>query len=120
MKRQPFNIDEKGRVRMALSGPHSQESKPGQLERARLLVILRMEFMGSAREADCDHSHLSSIEKQAPGDYLIASYPIGAILYINGTAGSIIWQLGGKRNGFTLADGFKLRCMHHVRIRTLS
>ena len=79
-----------------------------------------MEFLGSAREADCDHSHLNSVEKDALGNYLIVGYHIGAIQYINGTTGAIIWQLGGKRNDFTMVDGYKLRYMHHVRIRPLS
>lgn len=65
-------------------------------------------------------SHINSIEKTHQGNYIVAGYHIGAVLEINGTTGSIIWQLGGKRNDFAMLDGYELKFMHHVRTRPLS
>ena len=79
---------------------------------------------------DCDHifSHLNSLQKDSLGNYLIVGYHIYAILYVNGTDGSIIWQIGGRRatipvvarttSGTTVP--YNLQHMHHARKHPIS
>ena len=60
-------------------------------------------------------SHINSVDKTAEGDYIISSRHTKAIFKINGTDGSIIWQLGGKQSSFTMDYEFNFQ--HHARIR---
>ncbi|KAF2495421.1 hypothetical protein BU16DRAFT_460908 [Lophium mytilinum] len=53
-----------------------------------------------AQDTPWDFFHINSIEKDPWGNYLVSSRYMHTITYINGTSGSIIWRLGGKRNDF--------------------
>ncbi|KAK3172582.1 hypothetical protein OEA41_005906 [Lepraria neglecta] len=68
---------------------------------------------------DIDYFHLNSAAKDSEGDYIINGYHVCTIYKINGTDGSIIWRLGGKKSDFTMLDGYELMRMHHIRIRPL-
>ena len=57
--------------------------------------------------------------KDSGGDYIINAYHACTIYKINGTDGSIIWRLGGKKSDFTMLDGYELMRMHHIRIQPL-
>lgn len=47
-----------------------------------------------------DWFHLNSVDKDDRGNYLLAARYTNAVTYVNGTDGSILWNLGGKRNSF--------------------
>ncbi|RYP60697.1 hypothetical protein DL769_008001 [Monosporascus sp. CRB-8-3] len=53
-----------------------------------------------------DWFHQNSIQKTPDGNYLISARHLCMLALINGTDGSRIWQLGGKKNDFKdLSDG---------------
>ena len=53
-----------------------------------------------------DFFHINSVEKDPWGNYLVSARYVRTITYINGTTGSVIWVLGGRRNEFTdLSEG---------------
>ena len=78
----------------------------------------RSDWQFAQREPKC--SHINSIEKNSQGNYILAGFNIGAVQKINGTTGSIIWQLDGKRNDIIFLDEYELRYVHHVRFRPLN
>jgi len=47
-----------------------------------------------------DWFHLTSVEKDGSGNYLIAARYTNAITYISGNTGKRMWQLGGSHNSF--------------------
>jgi len=47
-----------------------------------------------------DWFHLTSVQKNSAGNYLIAARYTNAITYISGKTGKRMWQLGGIRNSF--------------------
>ncbi|KAK5656723.1 hypothetical protein OQA88_4271 [Cercophora sp. LCS_1] len=62
-----------------------------------------------------DYFHINSVDKDASGNYLISARDACAIVKINGTDGSIIWRLNGKRSDFTIPDNAKFCFQHHAR-----
>ncbi|KAI1370975.1 hypothetical protein F4677DRAFT_322956 [Hypoxylon crocopeplum] len=53
-----------------------------------------------------DFGHINAVSKTADGNYLASFRHLCAVLFINGSDGNIIWNLGGRRNNFTdLSDG---------------
>lgn len=62
-----------------------------------------------------DYFHINSVDKDADGNYLISARDACAVHKINGTDGSIIWRLNGKRSDFTMAEGTKFCFQHHAR-----
>jgi len=53
-----------------------------------------------------DWFHLNSVEKDVQGNFLVAARYTNGVIYINGTTGKRLWQLGGIRNSFhDLAQG---------------
>jgi hypothetical protein len=62
-----------------------------------------------------DYFHINSVDKNADGDYLISARDACAVHKINGTDGSIIWRLDGKRSSFSLGKGVKFCFQHHAR-----
>lgn len=53
-----------------------------------------------------DYFHINSIDKDDRGNYLISARYTHSVTYIDGRTGSVLWQLGGKRNSFAdLTDG---------------
>ena len=78
------------------------------------VIYPRSELICTAR------SHLNSVNKElSEGNYVINGYHGCAIYSVNGTDGSIIWRLGGFKSDFPILDGYELRHMHHVRLRSL-
>ncbi|KAJ3467197.1 hypothetical protein MRS44_004761 [Fusarium solani] len=62
-----------------------------------------------------DYFHINSVDKDAEGNYLISARDACAIHKINGTDGSIIWRLHGKRSDFSVPDDAKFCFQHHAR-----
>ncbi|RMJ13570.1 hypothetical protein CDV36_006764 [Fusarium kuroshium] len=62
-----------------------------------------------------DYFHINSVDKDAEGNYLISARDACAIHKINGTDGSIIWRLHGKRSDFSVPDNAKFCFQHHAR-----
>ncbi|KAH8677167.1 ASST-domain-containing protein [Ilyonectria robusta] len=62
-----------------------------------------------------DYFHINSVDKDANGNYLISARDACAVHKINGSDGSIIWRLNGKRSDFDMADGTPFCFQHHAR-----
>lgn len=62
-----------------------------------------------------DYFHINSVDKDAEGNYLISARDACAVHKINGTDGSIIWRLNGKRSDFAMAEGTPFCFQHHAR-----
>ncbi|KAM5346766.1 hypothetical protein ACJ41O_009771 [Fusarium nematophilum] len=62
-----------------------------------------------------DYFHINSVDKDAAGNYLISARDACAIHKINGTDGSIIWRLHGRRSDFYVPDNAKFCFQHHAR-----
>ncbi|KAF2719057.1 hypothetical protein K431DRAFT_273471 [Polychaeton citri CBS 116435] len=62
-----------------------------------------------------DYFHINSVDKDADGNYLISARDACAVHKINGTDGSIIWRLNGKRSDFHMTNGTKFCFQHHAR-----
>ncbi|QUC15840.1 uncharacterized protein UV8b_00081 [Ustilaginoidea virens] len=54
-----------------------------------------------------DWFHISSVDKDAQGNYLISSAHLHSIFCISGQNGEVIWTLGGKGNNFKDLSGGK-------------
>lgn len=48
-----------------------------------------------------DFYHINTVDKDPEGNYLVSGRFTRSIMYVNGTSGSILWRLGGKKNSFT-------------------
>lgn len=62
-----------------------------------------------------DYFHINSVDKDADGNYLISARDACAVHKVNGTDGSIIWRVNGKKSDFKMADGTKFCFQHHAR-----
>ncbi|KAF4945100.1 hypothetical protein FSARC_14522 [Fusarium sarcochroum] len=62
-----------------------------------------------------DYFHINSITKGDDGHYLLSARHASTVYKINGTAGSVIWRLGGKRSDFTLGPNVTFGFQHHAR-----
>ncbi|CAG7925108.1 unnamed protein product [Penicillium olsonii] len=62
-----------------------------------------------------DYFHINSVDKDHNGDYLLSSRHTSTIFKINGTDGSIIWRLGGKKPSFTQVGNWTFGFQHHAR-----
>lgn len=62
---------------------------------------------GEPGGAPFDWFHISSVEKDASGNYLVSSKYMDSIYYIDGKTSSVIWTLGGKANKFRDLSGGK-------------
>ncbi|XWX00512.1 hypothetical protein V2A60_008532 [Cordyceps javanica] len=62
-----------------------------------------------------DYFHINSIEKGTDGHYLLSGRHVSTIYKINGTDGSIIWQLGGNHTDFELGPEVEFGYQHHAR-----
>jgi hypothetical protein len=59
---------------------------------------------GKDSTAPWDPYHINSVEKDASGNYLVSVRHTHSLYCIDGTAGDILWTLGGKYNEFTDAS----------------
>ncbi|KAF5664706.1 hypothetical protein FHETE_6977 [Fusarium heterosporum] len=62
-----------------------------------------------------DYFHINSITKGDDGHYLLSARHASTIYKINGTDGSIIWQLGGHSSDFELGPNVTFGFQHHAR-----
>ncbi|KAJ3497582.1 hypothetical protein NLG97_g1793 [Lecanicillium saksenae] len=62
-----------------------------------------------------DYFHINSIEKGSDGHYLLSGRHVSTVYKINGTDGSIIWQLGGNHTDFALGKDVEFGYQHHAR-----
>ncbi|KAJ5351913.1 hypothetical protein N7452_000887 [Penicillium brevicompactum] len=62
-----------------------------------------------------DWLHINSVDKNEEGDYLLSSRHTSTIFKINGTDGSIIWRLGGKKPSFKQSGNWTFGFQHHAR-----
>lgn len=62
-----------------------------------------------------DYFHINSVDKDRDGNYIVSARDACAVHKINGTDGSIIWRLDGKRSDFELGEGVKFCFQHHAR-----
>ncbi|CAI7641432.1 unnamed protein product [Penicillium bialowiezense] len=62
-----------------------------------------------------DWLHINSVDKNKEGDYLLSSRHTSTIFKINGTDGSIIWRLGGKKPSFKQSGNWTFGFQHHAR-----
>ena len=62
-----------------------------------------------------DYFHINSITKGNDGHYLLSARHTSTIYKINGTDGTVIWRLGGKRSDFMLGPNVTFGFQHHAR-----
>ncbi|KAF2487564.1 ASST-domain-containing protein [Neohortaea acidophila] len=62
-----------------------------------------------------DYYHINSVDKDKAGNYLLSARDACTVHKVNGTDGSIIWRLDGKRSSFKLGKGVKFCFQHHAR-----
>jgi hypothetical protein len=64
-----------------------------------------------------DWFHINSVHKDDEENFIISSRHTSAVYKLNGTDGSLIWQLGGINNKstFALADGLTFGLQHDAR-----
>lgn len=62
-----------------------------------------------------DYFHINSVDKDSSGNYLISARDACSVHKINGTDGSTIWRLDGKRSSFKLGENVKFCFQHHAR-----
>ncbi|MCJ1268423.1 hypothetical protein MMC22_008311 [Lobaria immixta] len=62
-----------------------------------------------------DYFHINSITKGDDGHYLLSARHASTIYKINGTDGTVIWRLGGKRSDFVLGPNVTFGFQHHAR-----
>lgn len=65
------------------------------------------EFRGYSAERPYDFFHISSVDMDSYGNYIVAARNLGAVMAIEASTGQTLWQLGGKSNDFEFLDGFK-------------
>ena len=61
-------------------------------------------------------SHINSVDMFENGDYLVSSRHTKTVYRINGTDGSVIWQLNGRTSDFT--QDFTFDFQHNARVRS--
>ncbi|CAK7235484.1 hypothetical protein SBRCBS47491_009308 [Sporothrix bragantina] len=71
--------------------------------------------VGTSSATAWDYYHINSVAKGADGHYLVSARHASTIYKINGTDGSVIWQLGGNHSDYALGDGVRFGFQHHAR-----
>ncbi|MCJ1284523.1 hypothetical protein MMC26_003856 [Xylographa opegraphella] len=62
-----------------------------------------------------DYFHINSVDMFENGDYLVSARHAKTVYRINGTDGSIVWQLNGMTSDFT--QDFTFDFQHNARVR---
>ena len=83
-------------------------------ESALALPLGQAGFANSSSTA-WDYFHINSITKGDDGHYLLSARHASTIYKINGTDGTVIWRLGGKRSDFVLGPNVTFGFQHHAR-----
>jgi hypothetical protein len=83
-------------------------------------LLVSLEYCLSTTAMLMSNSHINAVVKDSLGNYIISSRYLCTLFYINGTDGSIIWQLNGMQNQFTFIGftntTFPFAFQHHPRI----
>lgn len=58
------------------------------------------EDVGGTQEQPWDFFHITSVDKDSAGNFLVASSYLNALVYIDGHSGDVLWTLGGKNSDF--------------------
>ncbi|CAG9955578.1 unnamed protein product [Clonostachys rosea f. rosea IK726] len=72
-------------------------------------------FTGVNASDAWDYFHINSVDKNNDGDYLISGRHMSALYKVNGSDGSLIWQLGGHKSTFDLPEGLDFGYQHDAR-----
>ncbi|VUC21472.1 unnamed protein product [Clonostachys rosea] len=72
-------------------------------------------FTGINASDAWDYFHINSVDKNNDGDYLVSGRHMSALYKVNGSDGSLIWQLGGDRSTFDLPKGLDFGYQHDAR-----
>ncbi|MCJ1314466.1 hypothetical protein MMC25_008148 [Agyrium rufum] len=70
---------------------------------------------GTSKDSAWDYFHINAVDKFANGDYIVSARHAEALYKIDGTNGSVIWQLGGKTSSFT-QNNYNFSFQHDVRV----
>ncbi|MCJ1391747.1 hypothetical protein MMC18_004612 [Xylographa bjoerkii] len=70
---------------------------------------------GLTENSAWDYFHINSVDMFDNGDYLVSGRHVKTVYRINGTDGSIVWQLNGRTSDFT--QDFTFDFQHNARIR---
>ncbi|MCJ1403059.1 hypothetical protein MMC11_006282 [Xylographa trunciseda] len=70
---------------------------------------------GLSESSAWDYFHINSVDKFENGDYLVSGRHVKTVYRINGTDGSIVWQLNGMTSDFT--QDFTFDFQHNARVR---
>ncbi|KAG5743316.1 hypothetical protein H9Q70_013970 [Fusarium xylarioides] len=71
-------------------------------------------FTGTNASDAWDYFHINSVDKNDQGDYLISGRHMSALYKINGSDGSLLWQLGGRKSTISHPD-FDFGYQHDAR-----
>ncbi|KAF5568022.1 hypothetical protein FPHYL_2956 [Fusarium phyllophilum] len=71
-------------------------------------------FTGANASDAWDYFHINSVDKNDQGDYLISGRHMSALYKINGSDGSLLWQLGGRKSTISHPD-FDFGYQHDAR-----
>ena len=52
-----------------------------------------------------DFFHISGVDKDEKGNFLVSSASLDCVVYVDGKSGDVIWKLGGKDNMFEDSEG---------------
>jgi hypothetical protein len=79
--------------------------------------VTSSDFPVPANGAAFDYFHGNSISLTSDGNLLISGRNVSAVYKVDRATGAVIWELGGKHSGFTLApSGQQWFCyQHHAR-----
>ncbi|KAF4467272.1 Arylsulfotransferase ASST [Fusarium albosuccineum] len=72
-------------------------------------------FTGVNASDAWDYFHINSVDKNEAGEYLVSGRHMSALYKVNGSDGSLIWQLGGKKSTFSLPNGLDFGYQHDAR-----
>ncbi|KAL3419285.1 secreted protein [Phlyctema vagabunda] len=75
----------------------------------------RKDGYGTSKKDAFDFFHINSVDKIESGDYIISARYMHAVVCVSGKTGEVLWQLGGKKNGFQDLNGATdFAWQHHV------
>ncbi|KAH6955767.1 ASST-domain-containing protein [Ilyonectria sp. MPI-CAGE-AT-0026] len=72
-------------------------------------------FTGVNASDAWDYFHINSVDKDDEGNYLVSGRHTSTLYKINGSDGSLIWQLGGKKSTFSRPATLDFGYQHDAR-----
>lgn len=73
---------------------------------------------GGSAENSWDFFHITSVDKDGKGNFLVSSLAMNCLAYIDGQSGDVLWKLGGKSNmfeDFSNGDATNFNVPYHAR-----